>query len=137
MGSNKKARLVLSVLFILLLVTATGVIIFWTSGFTLKFRSAGGKDKAATCTIKCERLDARKMEKRATTAFVTAIRYPTHSAKFSHGLLDFCTMPKGRKRSFVAWVPSVEFNPLAPKPLRSMGMRPRLRQDLGPVYNVV
>jgi hypothetical protein len=54
MGSNKKARLVLSVLFILLLVTATGVIIFWTSGFTLKFRSAGGKDKAATCSIKCE-----------------------------------------------------------------------------------
>jgi hypothetical protein len=54
MGSNKKARLVLSVLFILLLVTATGVIIFWTSGFMLKFRSAGGKGNAATCTIKCE-----------------------------------------------------------------------------------
>jgi hypothetical protein len=56
MGSNKKARLVLSVLFIMLLVTATatGVIIFWTSGFTLSFRSSGGKDKAATCTIKCE-----------------------------------------------------------------------------------
>jgi hypothetical protein len=54
MGSNKKARLVLSVLFILLLVTATGIIIFWTSGFKLKFRGAGGKDKAATCTIKCE-----------------------------------------------------------------------------------
>jgi hypothetical protein len=49
-------------------------------------------------------LDARKMEKRATTAFVTAISYPTHSTKFSHGLLDFCTMPKGRKRSFVALV---------------------------------
>ncbi len=41
-------------------------------------------------------LDARNMEKRATTAFVTAIRYPTHSAKYSHGLLDFCTMPKRR-----------------------------------------
>jgi len=54
MGSNKKTRLVLSVLFILMLVTAMGVIIFWTSGFTLKFRGVGGKDKAATCTIKCE-----------------------------------------------------------------------------------
>jgi hypothetical protein len=54
MGSNKKALLVLSVLVILLLVTATGIIIFWTSGFTLKFRSAGGKDKVATCTIKCK-----------------------------------------------------------------------------------
>jgi hypothetical protein len=54
MGSNKKALLVLSVLFILLLVTATGVIIFWSSGFTLKMRSAEGKDKAALCTIKCE-----------------------------------------------------------------------------------
>jgi len=54
MGSDKKALLVLSVLIILLLVTATGVIAFWTSGFTLKFRSAGGKDKAAICTIKCE-----------------------------------------------------------------------------------
>jgi len=52
MGSNKKAPLVLSVL-ILLLVTAMGVI-FWTSGCTLKFQSAGGKDKAAICTIKCE-----------------------------------------------------------------------------------
>jgi hypothetical protein len=47
MGSNKKALL----LFILLLVT--GVIIFWTSGFTLKMRSGEGKD-AAICTIKCE-----------------------------------------------------------------------------------
>jgi hypothetical protein len=55
MGSNKTARLVLRVLFILLLVT--GVIIFWTSGFTLKFQSDEGKDKAAICTIKCEPKD--------------------------------------------------------------------------------
>ena len=53
MGSNKKAPHVLSVLLIFLLVTAMGVI-FWTSGCTLKFQSAGGKDKAAICTIKCE-----------------------------------------------------------------------------------
>jgi hypothetical protein len=53
MGSNKKVPHVLPVLLIFLLVTAMGVI-FWTSGCTLKFQSAGGKDKAAICTIKCE-----------------------------------------------------------------------------------
>jgi hypothetical protein len=56
MGSNKNAPHVLSVLFIFLLVTAMGVI-FWTSGCTLQFRSAGGKDKAAICTIKCKPKD--------------------------------------------------------------------------------
>ena len=29
-------------------------VIFWTSGCKLTFQSAGGKDKAAICTIKCE-----------------------------------------------------------------------------------
>jgi hypothetical protein len=51
MGSNKKALLILSVLSILLVM---GVIIFWISGFTLKIRGPGEKDKAAVCKIKCE-----------------------------------------------------------------------------------